>query len=115
MIPISSKICCFCGHEQHPVRSLKLAIPSEKEPENWWVHSICFNRLRDNSVKPDDLRNYGHIPKNACCVFCGKKLPIIGQHPYCFDIEDKNLSKRYWTHADCLTKNIIDTLKDLFK
>jgi len=115
MIQTHHKICCFCGNGQDPLHSLKLTTPSEKEVEQLWVHPICFDQLRDDSVKPDDLRDQGSIPKNARCVFCSQKLPVFGKHPYCFDLGDKHPPDRYWIHADCFKHGIHSSLKDIFK
>lgn len=66
------------------------------------VHESCFNSQCQPDTTYDNPKEHGHIPSNAKCAFCGKKLPIIGRHPYCFDIGDFIPEHRYWAHSECM-------------
>ena len=66
------------------------------------THEQCFTSRCHPGITFDDPKENGHIPKNAKCIFCGEKLPIIGHHPFCFDFGDFVPSCRYWAHSQCL-------------
>ena len=69
-------------------------------------HEECLADLQDPSVDFDDPGDHGHIPPKTRCVFCGDALPIIGTHPYVFDVGDFSPPHRYWTHAPCLLERL---------
>ncbi len=84
------------------IADLQISISDSSDiQKNYHIHSNCFDKLRNPKVKEDDPRNHGSIPVKAKCFFCGKLLPIIGRHPFCFDIGTENTNKRFWAHADC--------------
>jgi hypothetical protein len=104
--------CCFCGNDNDPLLRLELATPSEDGFVILWAHEYCFNRLGDNSVKPNNPKDHGRIPKNARCVFCGESLPIWRKHPYCFDIGNDIPPNRFWINADCLRQRVDPLLQN---
>jgi hypothetical protein len=85
---------------------LEVAPPPDAEPVTLWTHEDCFAALRNPSVDFDDPGEHGHIPPKARCVFCGEALPIVGKHPYVFDVGDFSPPHRYWSHAPCLLERL---------
>lgn len=73
----------------------------------FWSHEACFSRLADRDIEPDDPKDHGRIPGRARCVFCGRLLPVVGRHPYCFDVGESIPPRRYWSHAECLAERLI--------
>ena len=103
-----SKECCFRGcFEEIEKPGLRIAVYStEKGSSIFWVHDKCFNARRDPAVLPDEPEDYGSIPSKAKCVYCGMKLPFIGNHPYCFDIGTHTAPQRFWAHNQCMKATI---------
>jgi len=101
--------CCFGGceyNDQPPSLRLQIYPPQEKGSVVLWAHDRCFIGLCNPLVSPDRTEDHGHIPSKARCVFCGNALPIIGRHPYCFDVGDLSPPHRYWSHAQCLLDRV---------
>lgn len=66
------------------------------------VHKVCFNAVRDESINPTPKSKQGHIPFNAHRIIYGKRLPIIGRHPYALEVWEQDKSYQYWAHANCI-------------
>lgn len=66
------------------------------------AHAVCFDSARDQGIKHNHPGEQGRIPSGARCVFCGEKLPVIGQHPYVVEVKDSRLSSQYWAHTSCM-------------
>jgi hypothetical protein len=112
----SNKVCCFCEKYKtgNDIPDLRLEIAlSGGENVVTWSHEKCFIQLQNHSILPDKPEELGNIPKKAKCVFCGNSLPVIGRHPYCFDVGEHNPPKRYWSHAVCMTERIKSTIIEL--
>ena len=86
--------------------SLRLEItpPPDGAPVVVWAHDSCFARVHDASVEPDDPADHGRIPAAVRCAFCGQSLPIVGQHPFVFDVGTSPVARRFWSHAQCMTE-----------
>jgi hypothetical protein len=109
----SNKDCCFCEKfntdNGTPDLRLEIALP-DGENIVFWSHEKCFVQLQNHSILPDSPEELGSIPSKAKCVFCGNLLPLIGKHPYCFDVGEHNPPRRYWSHARCMTERIKSTV-----
>ena len=105
----ASWMCCFvdCLHPGEKT-NLRIAIwpPSDLPVVQAIAHSDCFQSVRNGSVEPDMAKEIGRIPPNSRCVFCGKKLPIIGRHPYAMEVYEMETPSRYWAHAGCFESAI---------
>lgn len=104
-----NQVCCFagCARSGPPFLKLTLYLPRDKDAEVvLWAHEECFSSLTDSTVKPDDPKDHGSIPK-ARCVFCGAALPLFGRHPYCFDLGEHSPPRRFWSHAECLAQRLV--------
>jgi len=100
-----SLIGCSRAHEP-PDLPLAVWPPSDSPPTTLWAHSQCFGASRSPSVLPDSADDRGRIPAQAKCVFCGLRLPRVGQHPYALDVGRSSPPSRYWAHAHCLKNQI---------
>jgi hypothetical protein len=78
------------------------------QPISLWSHLACFDNLRKETVSTDPKSEYGRIPANARCVFCGDPLPRIGVHPYAMQVGDEDSPHRFWVHAECIENKFID-------
>lgn len=96
--------CCFKDCDLGGEATLRLEVypPPDGGPVVIRAHQSCFERARDPSVEPDDPADYGRIPAKARCAFCGASLPIVGSHPFVFDVADAAAQRRFWTHAECM-------------
>jgi hypothetical protein len=70
------------------------------------AHVECFNEAKDPSIMPDPQYERGRIPPKATCVLCGKKLPIIGRHPFALVVHGEEATGRYWVHAGCMEEKL---------
>lgn len=100
--------CCFRHCNSDAPATLRLAIspPPDGEPVMVWAHDECFATSCEASVEPDDPKDHGRIPSKARCVFCGDPLPIVGRHPFVFDVGDSIPPRRFWAHAGCMTDRV---------
>jgi hypothetical protein len=99
--------CCFINCSisvEKPDLQIKI-YALEEGSSIFWSHKKCFTNRRDPSVTPDNQNDHGRIPKEARCMFCGKKLPVFGKHPYCFDVGESIPPLRYWAHNECMKEN----------
>ena len=99
-------MCCMrsCDRRNEtPDVELKIWPPSDLPPIHASAHSPCLDQVRETSVEPDLPGELGSIPANARCLFCGEKLPIVGEHPYALELEGPS---RFWAHATCLKSEI---------
>lgn len=106
--------CCFRACEAEGPTGLRLEIspPPDAEPVIAWSHEDCFSKLRHPSVEHDDPKDHGRIPAKARCAFCGESLPIIGRHPYVFDVGAFSPPHRLWAHAECMLERVVPELGD---
>lgn len=97
-------VCSFkaCGNPATDALIQIEVFATEQGSQVLLVHEECFTARRHSTVVHDDPSEHGHIPRNARCVFCGDSLPIIGRHPYCFDLGDFAPPHRYWAHSQCM-------------
>ena len=104
-----SPACCFvgCGAREQASLRLEITPPPDGEPILLRGHEACFARLRDPSVEHDDPKDHGRIPARACCVFCGQSLPIIGKHPFVFDVGVFSPPRRFWAHPECMAERLV--------
>lgn len=88
---------------------MRLAIspPADAETITAWAHEECFSRAREATVQPDRPGEHGRIPGRARCAFCGRALPVVGRHPFCFDAGDFTPPQRFWCHAECLAERLV--------
>lgn len=107
-------VCCFSGCQSKDPPSLRIAIfpPSDADPAIVWAHNNCFSQARNGDVEPDDPAEHGHVPAAAVCVFCGTPLPIVGVHPYCFDVGESSPPQRFWSHAQCLREKVLPAVRE---
>ena len=106
--------CCFrdCASEEPAGLRLEISPPPDAEPVIAWSHEACFSKLRHPSVEHDDPKDHGHIPAKARCAFCGESLPIIGRHPFVFDVGSFSPPHRLWAHAECMLERVVPELGD---
>jgi hypothetical protein len=104
--------CCFRHCTESGAASLRLELspPPDAETVTLRCHEECFAAPRNPSVDFDDPRDHGHIPPKARCAFCGETLPVVGTHPFVFDVGDFSPPHRYWTHAPCLLERLVPAL-----
>jgi hypothetical protein len=86
---------------------IEISPPSDAQSVTVWAHEACFSRVREPAVQPDSPGDRGRIPSQARCVFCGRALPTIGRHPYCFDVGDFNPPHRFWSHPECISDRVV--------
>jgi hypothetical protein len=100
--------CCFRDCQTAGPASLRLEItpPPDGAPVVVWAHEGCFVRFHDASVEADDPAQHGRIPAKARCAFCGKSLPIVGRHPFVFDVGSHSVPRRYWSHPHCMADRL---------
>jgi hypothetical protein len=96
--------CCIKGCCSSENKDLSPFTVSIMHDISWafYAHDQCFISRCHPDVSFDNPEEHGNIPKHAKCVFCGDPLPIIGRHPYCFDIGTFVPPHRYWAHAQCM-------------
>jgi hypothetical protein len=102
--------CCFrnCRLAAQAVDiPVKVWPPSDAPAEMLHAHAGCFENTRSPGVKPDAVHEYGRIPAGARCVMCGRRLPMIGIHPYALEVGEENMADRFWVHARCLETHFI--------
>lgn len=104
--PVSK--CCFRHCDATGAASLRLEVtpPPDGAPVTLWAHEECFEARRDASVEPDDPKDHGRIPGKARCAFCGDALPLVGAHPYVFDVGRYSPPHRHWAHPPCLLERL---------
>jgi hypothetical protein len=102
-------VCCFRACQAEGRASLRLEVtpPPDGAPVVMWAHEACFARLHNASVEPDDPAKHGRIPAKARCAFCGKSLPIVGKHPFVFDVASDSVPQRFWSHAQCMADRLV--------
>ena len=107
--------CCFrhCDKDEPAALQIQISPPPDGEPIVVWAHEACLAEVRDGSVEPDDPRGHGRIPSKARCVFCGAPLPLIGRHPFVFDVGAFTPPHRFWAHADCMIERVPSALGNL--
>jgi hypothetical protein len=100
--------CCFRACREAGLASLRMDIwpPSDLPVVHTRAHTACLERFREASVGPDPVEMRGQIPAGARCLFCGRKLPIIGIHPFALEIWETGEPGGYWAHTDCLRQHI---------
>ncbi len=102
-------VCCFRECTGRGPAALRLFItpPPDGETMTLWAHEECFARLHDPTVLHDDPKDHGRIPAGARCAFCGRALPIIGEHPLVFDRGNHTPPHRFWSHAQCMGDRLV--------
>lgn len=90
---------------------LVISPPPDAEPVVAWGHEACFSRLRHAAVDYDDPREHGRVPSKARCAFCGEKLPVVGRHPFVFDVGEASPPQRLWAHAECMLERVVPGLQ----
>ncbi len=99
--------CCFLGCTRAGVAALRLTLHLPRDTDSEVIlqaHEECFSSHATSNVMPDDPKEHGRIPRKARCVFCGAALPLVGAHPYCFDLGEHSPPQRFWAHADCMAR-----------
>ncbi len=106
--------CCFRACEAAGPAALALEVhpPPDAEPVKIWAHETCFDQLRHASVEHDDPKHHGRIPPKARCAFCGEPLPIIGLHPFVFDVGAFTPPHRFWAHSNCMLECVVPTVAE---
>lgn len=99
-----------CGEDGSVSLRVEIHPAPDGAPIVAWAHRACFERARDASVAHDDPRELGRIPCDARCAFCGRLLPIVGKHPFAFDVGRHSPPRRYWSHGECLTGRLVPSL-----
>ncbi len=96
--------CCFKGcfnSDEETLIPLSISLTHDMS-FLLYAHDQCFISRCHPDVTFDNPKEHGRIPKNAKCIFCGDRLPIIGLHPYCFDFGNFVPPHRYWAHSQCM-------------
>jgi hypothetical protein len=98
-------ICALCGKstESHPAVPLGV-----DDPDRRWdmvVHRSCLAELlaAENLSVPSNL---GRIPSDAACGVCGRRLPVIGWHPYALTLPEPAPSRTWFVHAECFPESL---------
>jgi hypothetical protein len=86
---------------------VKVWPPSDATAVILHAHSSCFENTRSPGVESDPVHEHGRIPTGARCVICGKRLPMIGLHPYAIEVGEPSNSDRFWVHAQCFESHFI--------
>ncbi len=66
------------------------------------LHASCLTSLLRANVQPSALGSSPGIPGDAACGVCGKRLPIVGRHPYALTLEQAGGDRTWFLHAQCL-------------
>ncbi len=112
-VSIPDQSCCFrgCTVAGSPPVLIEVHLPRDRDNELIiWSHEECLWKLAARDIAPDDPQDHGHIPGKARCVFCGRLLPVVGRHPYSFDVGSAVPPRRYWAHAECLAERLVQEL-----
>jgi hypothetical protein len=105
-----------CIEQGKPSLRIEIHPAPDGAPVVTWAHEACFERVRAAAVAHDDPGELGRIPGDARCVFCGRRLPVIGRHAFAFDVGVHSPPHRFWAHAECLAERLVsDPMTELRK
>jgi hypothetical protein len=99
-------ICPICGEliiESRTTLSVEFC-----DSERGWlmqVHASCLSNLLAANVPPL-AANQSRVPGDAKCGVCGRRLPIIGRHPFVLVIYQPEPSRQWFVHAECFPPSV---------
>ncbi len=100
---MSDGVCTLCEEPGEESRPTALAYVDDAE-RRWLLHlhPSCLVTLLRADLPPLAPDRAQRIPGDAACGVCGKRLPIVGRHPYAVSLAQAGAESTWFVHAECL-------------
>ena len=103
-------ICALCGAADETGYGVRIQVFDSSRRAEMMVHRSCVAALLPHQAlsAPGNLRR---VPRDAACGVCGRRLPVIGRHPYGVTLSDPGPSfppgpRRWFVHAECFPESL---------
>lgn len=97
--------CALCGLPTGLGAAIRLQVEDPSRQVDMLVHRSCVAALlaAEQASLPSNL---GRIPPHAACGVCGRRLSIIGRHPYALTLHDAVPGRTWFVHAECFPESL---------
>lgn len=104
--------CALCGEPTGESHATVLVHVYDSE-RGWpmQMHGACLTALLVADVSPQPA-NRSRIPGDAACGVCGRRLPIIGRHPFALIVEEPEPGRKWFVHAECFPDSLRVRMSD---